>query len=635
MRILYILLSYLFLSHNNLASDDIFTAKSIPAELLKDATAVVRLDNGYFEIEKLDRATFKKHTVITILDESADHFAEVLVGYDKLIKVKTISASVYDKNGKLIKKLKSSDFEDYSNISGASLYEDNRVKYADLTQKDHPYTIEFNFELQYKYLYSVPNWHLVPDFNTAVQASNYIVTYPLELKPRYKLTHTTQEPTISTDKDLEIMKWEFSNYEAIDEEPLSRGVGSFTPVLQLAPSKFSYEGYSGDMSTWNGMAKWQQALNEGLNDLSEETKEQMRKLVADLPDKKSKVEAIYEYMQKRTRYISIQLGVGGFQPFSAATVDEVGYGDCKGLSFYTKCLLEAVGIEANYSWVFGGRNSLEVDPDFPYDNFNHIILHVPLENDTLWLECTNQKIPAGYLGGFTDDRYALVMNEDEAKLIKTPDYINDRNKIVLKAAINLDAEGNALSTLNSSFIGQGTEYMGVRSYPSLPLTDQEKWVRRYIGISDFSIKNFSFDEAKLELPELYFTANFSIRGAASKLADKYSLIPTLLDPLKLSLKKNDSRKSPVYLPINSFYEYEVEFILPDGYSYENLPENNSIVSDFGQYTISYSPSENGFTCSRLFLPKKGVFPAEDFNNFKSFFDEIRNQENKRVIISKK
>ncbi|GAA5033165.1 hypothetical protein GCM10011506_22450 [Marivirga lumbricoides] len=66
-----------------------------------------------------------------------------------------------------------------------------------------------------------------------------------------------------------------------------------------------------------------------------------------------------------------------------------------------------------------------------------------------------------------------------------------------------------------------------------------------------------------------------------------------------------------------------------------MPEGKSIVSDFGRYNISYSTSEQGFICSRAFSPTKGVFPAEDFDNFKSFFDEIRRQENKRVILTKK
>ena len=105
MKVFHIFFICLLLSVKALASGDIYTVKSIPEELLKDATAVIRLDNGSFEIEKLERANFKKHMVITILDERADHFAEVLLGYDKLIKVKSIYANVYDKNGKLIKKL--------------------------------------------------------------------------------------------------------------------------------------------------------------------------------------------------------------------------------------------------------------------------------------------------------------------------------------------------------------------------------------------------------------------------------------------------------------------------------------------------------------------------------------------------
>ena len=54
------------------------------------------------------------------------------------------------------------------------------------------------------------------------------------------------------------------------------------------------------------------------------------------PIEKAKI--VYKYMQEKTRYISVQVGIGGFKPMLAKDVDRLGYGDCKALSNYTKAL---------------------------------------------------------------------------------------------------------------------------------------------------------------------------------------------------------------------------------------------------------------------------------------------------------
>ncbi len=94
------------------------------------------------------------------------------------------------------------------------------------------------------------------------------------------------------------------------------------------------------METWDNFGKWIQALNSGRQELPPATKAKIKELTAKAKTDEEKVKILYEYLQSKTRYVSIQLGIGGQQPFEASVVDQFGYGDCKALSNYMVAMLE-------------------------------------------------------------------------------------------------------------------------------------------------------------------------------------------------------------------------------------------------------------------------------------------------------
>src|SRR5690606_10530872 len=97
-----------------------------------------------------------RREVITILNKNGADLAEKIVSYDKYSKINFIKANLYDAQGVLIRKIKASEIYDRSAYDGFSLYSDNRIKYLDLTHNVYPYTLEFEYEKEYKYLYSFP-----------------------------------------------------------------------------------------------------------------------------------------------------------------------------------------------------------------------------------------------------------------------------------------------------------------------------------------------------------------------------------------------------------------------------------------------------------------------------------------------
>jgi len=120
-----------------LAGEIKYPVSQIPEALLEDVEAVVRLDESIFTVHSKEKTTNKIKWVCTILSSKADKYAKFVQWYDDLSKITSLKGFLYDKNGKLIKKLKSGDIIDQSYISGISLFEDNRVKIAKLTHEFH------------------------------------------------------------------------------------------------------------------------------------------------------------------------------------------------------------------------------------------------------------------------------------------------------------------------------------------------------------------------------------------------------------------------------------------------------------------------------------------------------------------
>lgn len=147
---------------------------------------------------------------------------------------------------------------------------------------------------------------------------------------------------------------------------------------------------------------------------------QVERLTRDAIDKKEVIKRLYKYLQRRTRYINITLGIGGLKPYPAEYVAQNKYGDCKALSNYMKALLEQVNINSYYTLINSGENIGAIIKDFPSQQFNHAILFVPLEDDSVWLECTANSIPFAYLGTSVQNREALVIDGDKSRFVTTP-----------------------------------------------------------------------------------------------------------------------------------------------------------------------------------------------------------------------
>lgn len=609
-----------------------FPVSDIPEELKKGAHAVIREDVMAFSIHSQSTASLHVRLVVTIFDTKGKHFATAAVWYNKLRKITSIKAQVLDANGFEIKKLKSNELTDRSAFEG--MFSDNRVKIADLSQGQYPYTVEFEYDVDYKFLYDIDGTAINQHENVAVQRATYELSFPEHLKPRYKTYNIDQEPVARKNNGLTTLTWTFENIPAPKFEVYSRREQSIMKI-EAAPTAFEFEGYAGKMQSWDEYGKWIATLNKGRNVLPEETVKKVKELTSNLRTREEKVRALYEYMQNKTRYVSIQLGIGGYQPFEASLVDKTGYGDCKALSNYMLSMLEIAGIKGHYALILAGENKPDLETDFPSSQFNHAIVAVPNEADTIWLECTSQTNPFGYQGSHTGDRKALLIVDNGAKIVNTTRYPAEVNVQSTSADVQVSLTGAARATVKRVYSGLQYENGNLNFYITGERDEQKKWLENYIDIPSFTIESFSMKNIKDRIPSAVIDAELRMERFATVSGKRIFLTPNLMNRNNSVPEKIEDRKTDIVCTVGYVDLDTVRYKLPEGIYPEFLPEDVSIKSIFGEYETNIKVESEQLVYIRRIRVNKGTFPASSYPELIDFYRGISKADNTKVVFMTK
>jgi len=611
-----------------------YTVSNIPPGLLKNANAVARWDETRFEVTDIDRAREIHRYAITILNERGDDEAQFTEEYDKLHSIESVEGTLYDASGKKVKSLKKSDLGDYSGSGGENLIVDDRIKTHNFYCKLYPYTVEYTVEIKYYYTMFFPRWVPVKGEHIAVQDSRIVLICPADYKFRYKAFNYTHEPAVQTEKSNTTYTWTLNNQPAIEDEYASPTWYEKTPVVCLGPDQFGVEGYKGNMENWQDFGKFVYALKQGKDVLPDGIRQKVHELTDNVSDPHEKVRKLYEFMQANTHYISIQLGIGGWQPFDAKYVAEKKYGDCKALTNYMYSLLKEAGIGSYYTLVKAGSAGHYMMADFPSSQFNHVILCVPLKSDTVWLECTSQTLPAGYLSAFTSDRYVLLVDESGGKLVRTPKYKMTDNLQTRKTIASVDAEGNLSALITTRYQAeQMDELEGLVS--NLSKEKLMKYLKSELDLPTYDVRKFDYQEAKSSMPNILENLDLVAPNYAQVSGKRLFLDPNIMNRWQRRLTADTGRKYDIVL----YYEYKdvdtTEISLPAGYQPESIPADVDIQTSFGHYRSSVKFQQDKLVYYRSLEKGSGRWPAKDYADMTKFYEQLYKSDHSRVVLVKK
>jgi len=634
MKRIFVVIYILTFNFVSFSQETNYSINLIPDSLKENADVVVRYSNQELSIDNEAHAVLKIKEIKTILKKSGTKHAYLVIPYSKFIKIKSIKGKIYDKTGKLIRKIKNKEIIDISNYDGFSLYTDNRLKLIRKPVQDPPYTVEYEYEMSFKGILSFPSWHPVSDYKVSVQNSILKISSSKTYDFRTKSANFKGEKLKKELGNDILYSWEINNIKAIEEEDFSESIENLVPFVLVAPNDFKLDNYKGNAENWSNFGSWINTLNIGRNILPEETVAKIKQLTKNAKTDKEKTKIVYEYMQNKTRYVNISLGIGGWQPFKAEETDKSGYGDCKALSFYTKSLLDAIGVKSHYVLIKAGRNTSSLKTNFPSNQFNHATLCVPNNKDTIWLECTSQTVPFGFIGTFTDDRDAIIIDENgKGKLAHTTAYPEKVNTQIRIANFTVDNAGNILGKVDTKY--SGLQYENVNRYLVLSKEDQNKKLDERIPIPNMKIKNFSFDEKKDLIPSINEKLELSIKKYASESSSRIFLVPNIFNRKDYIPKKIANRKSNIIFRRGYIDVDTIKYQLPKNVKIEFIPKNIEVETIFGKYSVKTQLINNNLVYVRKLSLHKGCFPPADYNDLRKFYQTIyKNDKNSIVFVRK-
>ncbi|MDD4969268.1 MAG: DUF3857 domain-containing protein [Paludibacter sp.] len=566
---------------------------------------------------------------LQINNRQGEEYAEINIPYSKMSKVSKIEATIKDKNGIIIKKLKTGDIKERSSLSDDSFYDDNFVKEFTLIHNVYPYTICYSYQLQEESFLFLDHWS--PCLFKDVPTVNATLTLdvPIDYKFSYS-AHLVDSMRVDTVETRKKYTWNSSYTHQFETEILAPDKHEFIPEVLIVPGIFKFE-QEGSFSSWKTYGNWEFNLLAGLNDLPEAEKQHIHSLVEGIKDDIDKIKVLYHYLQDVTRYINISIETGGMKPYPASYVANNKYGDCKALTNYFKAVLSCVGIPSIYTNIHAGDRIKKIDQNFPSMQFNHVFLCVPLPKDTFWLDCTSDG-PFNYLGTFTQNRIAFLIEKDNSHFIRTPGLSKEQVLDSRTIRVNSNVGNDLIANFHTISRGESFESLSGLTR-SVSDSKKSQIIRKYLIESGFEMIDFNLIPAHRD--SAFVTLDYSAK--ADKLFKKYGnelLIPLI--PFSIpAIKAPKNRKYPIQLDYPIYKTDTIHYKMPDGYQLSSMPINQTLYSKYGKYDISFLKKDDNIHVIKSFVLNAGEYTLKEYADFYKFVKQVYDFENSSYIVTKK
>lgn len=630
---------------NNSVPDWVKAAAALPLPHLPESTkAVVLLDDETYTVDAKGQAVDHERIVIKILRPQGRQYAVPRVPYDKDSKILSLHVWSIDPAGHEYA-VKDNEMGDVATGEGFELYNDDRAKIADPPGRDPGGVVAYEYEERERPYLAETDWEfqgslpIVSQSFTLVLPSGYTYTTTWAHHPRVE----------AIDLENQRYRWEMNNEPAIDLErvPMSPSTESLAGRMTIHYSGpgllFAEDG------TWRGVGQWYTALSHDRLAATPDLAAKAAELTAGKNDFYDKAEAIGDFVQQQIRYVAIEMGVGGFQPHSAADIFHGKYGDCKDKSTLLSAMLSTVGIHSDLVMVDTSRGV--IDPNAPSIAGNHMIaaIEIPKGYDSprlhsvvtasngkryLIFDPTWDFTPFGQIEDNLQGSWALLVEGSDSQVFQIPIMSPDLNTVRRSATLQLAPDGSLKGNITVKRFGDLAE-AGRYIFTHEDATKQQQYIDHSVSgdlmaasVSGLKVENVAALDKDL-------TTSFSLAADhfASSVGPLIMLRPRVFGSYALPVD-HKTRKVSIDLRETMQGTDSFDIQLPDGYTVDELPDPVKADVGFASYESSTKLEGHTIHYTRTFTLRQVSLPADKYADLQHFAGIIAADEDSRVVIKR-
>lgn len=591
----------------------------IPSVYGQDRSSEI-LDSDTYYVIKGNKLLEKSSTLIQVNNRLGSQNVQIALFYSKGEKLKIKKAQIEDIQGNVIRELHKREIKDESASSYSTFYSDYYVKHFKLIHNTYPYRVRYEYEYEQSKFINIADVNCAYN-KTPLKKATITVEVPTDYQIKYNQKYIEEPKIETTENNTKVYTWQYS-YDLDIETDIQMNYNSMpTPRLTVVPVTFKY-GVVGGMSNWVDFGNWIFFLNKGRDILPESEKQKVDQLLEGISDDYEKIKVLYNYMQDNTRYVNISLNIGGLQTYPAEYVCTNRYGDCKALTNYMQSLLKYQGIKSYYTLINSDRKIKDVKEDFASQVFNHVILTVPIKKDTLYLECTSKNIAFGYIPTSIQNRQALLIDENNSHLIKTPELTEEN--VIDRREIEVS---NRKVKVYSTLCGYSYElYSFIKD--DLNKNEADLFISNHILYQPHTLLDYKFKTKDRNQSKIILSADLETPNMVKKYGKNI-----IIQPFYWSLpnyETPENRKYDLQIDYPTHKVDKITYNLSD-LNLDKIPKDVFIQTEFGTYSINYKQIDGKFIVNRSLIIKSGRYVLDQYPAFYKFINDVKYNEHKNII----
>lgn len=437
----------------------------------------------------------------------------------------------------------------------------------------------------------------------------------LKIKPGY-------EAKISDEGDRRVYRWSHSHTKETDS-PLKkrpRPDVEEAPAIQLTT-----------FQSWEQLGDWYRSLEKDRREPTPEVKAKADSLVQGKTDDMAKVKAIYDYVSRDFRYVSLSLGLSAYQPHAASEVMNLGYGDCKDKNTLLAALLQAEGFQSTSVLINAVR---KIDPDVPSPaQFDHVITRVPVGGQEIWLDSTSGVTPFRMLAFSLRDKEALAVPPDgKPGLVRTPASLPipefDRTTVdgVLSDTGKLTAHFSATVRGDTEI----TMRFALRQIPSNRWKEVFQSSLQGSALRGAEISNVHVGDPSDTDNPLQIDYDLSVSNYFEWWANEPTL-PLPISGFRMPSPDEGDKDEPFRLGPPQEVQSQASINIPIKYTVK-LPIGVDVKRDYAEYHSSYKVLNNQLVASRTLKTTVSEIPYDRQTDYAAFVRVVDSDEKQSIRL---